>query len=190
MGALTCRRLLQKKSAFALRSNVQAGAAVYTVGSLACGKERKSPDSMQGAWENTAFASSPRGRSERNLSTASARWQSMLRPCVPGLFALALAVFLWGLGAKLSLYHHHSKPVTRTVVAKLWTGPRSVLLAPGASSGRSSHAPRSGLILPAPAGLIPAFRSHPAPPPADLLNAATFQRSRLPARSPPSRQIL
>ena len=40
------------------------------------------------------------------------------------LLALALAVFLWGLGYKLSLYHHHSRADQCSGVAKLWINPR------------------------------------------------------------------
>ena len=145
---------------------------------------------MQGGSENAVSVPSPRGRGEGADSPVSRRWRPMLRPCAPGLFALALAVFLWGLGYKVSLYHHHSAPAPRTAVAKLWTGPRSVLLAPGLLSRRSPHAPGSRQVLPAPAGLFTAFSAHAAPPPADLLNANPFQRVRLPARSPPFQQIL
>ena len=36
---------------------------------------------------------------------------------------LAVAVVLWGLSYKLSLYHTHQNHIGRTIVAKLWTGP-------------------------------------------------------------------
>jgi hypothetical protein len=39
------------------------------------------------------------------------------------ILGLAAAVFLWGLGYKLSLYHHHPHPTTVSV-AKLWVDPR------------------------------------------------------------------
>lgn len=41
---------------------------------------------------------------------------------------LALAVVLWDLGYKLSLYHAPQNQVGRTDVAKLWTGPQKVSL--------------------------------------------------------------
>lgn len=145
---------------------------------------------MQGGSDNTAFAFWSRGRGVRNAAGAGRRWRLMLRPCAPGLFALALAVFLWGLGAKLSLYHHHSKPVARTAVAKLWTGPRTVFQAPGAPRRRPAHAPGSRQMLPAPVQVCAALGSFTATAPTDLLNPATFQRSRLPARAPPPQEIL
>jgi hypothetical protein len=65
-------------------------------------------------------------------SGAPRRWY--LRPCAFGLVGLALAVVLWGLGYKLSLYHRHPDPATRTPVAKLWLAPRPAGLAPAARS--------------------------------------------------------
>jgi hypothetical protein len=41
---------------------------------------------------------------------------------------LAVAVVLWGLAYKLSLYHAHQDHVGRTIVAKLWTGPPKAAL--------------------------------------------------------------
>jgi hypothetical protein len=149
---------------------------------------RGSPqDSMQGGRDITAHGHSSR---DRDASMAGWRWRSILRPCAPGLFALAVAVFLWGLGYKLSLYHHHAAPVGRTVVAKLWTDPRGVLVSSDLPSRRSAHVPASRQLLPTPAGLFTPFCSHVADPAAELLNAATFQRSRLPSRSPPSQENL
>jgi hypothetical protein len=49
----------------------------------------------------------------------------LLRPCSLGLIALALCVFLWGYGYKLSLYHAHRNPVSRASVAKLWVESKS-----------------------------------------------------------------
>jgi hypothetical protein len=37
---------------------------------------------------------------------------------------LALTVFLWGLGYKLSLYHEHSPHTSHTPAAKLWLAPK------------------------------------------------------------------
>jgi hypothetical protein len=41
---------------------------------------------------------------------------------------LAVAVVLWGLAYKLSLYHAHQNKIGRTIVAKLWTGPPKATL--------------------------------------------------------------
>lgn len=51
------------------------------------------------------------------------RWKTLLRPGTFGL--LAIAVFLWGYGYKLSLYHPHRSPDARASVAKLWIESKS-----------------------------------------------------------------
>jgi hypothetical protein len=71
----------------------------------------------------------------------SGGWRSTRIPC--GLIALAVLVFLWGLGYKLSLYHRSAPHVPRTTVAKLWTGPRAFQLVPAAAPEHSKHAPFS-----------------------------------------------
>ncbi len=48
----------------------------------------------------------------------------VLRPCVLGCAALAIAVLLWGYGYKLSLYHQHERH-SQVPVAKLWIEHRS-----------------------------------------------------------------
>jgi hypothetical protein len=45
-------------------------------------------------------------------------------PLTLGLLGLALAVFLWGLEYKVSLYHPHPNHSARVNVAKLWVRPR------------------------------------------------------------------
>jgi hypothetical protein len=57
----------------------------------------------------------------------SLRFSSRLKIQVLGL---AAAVILWGLGYKLSLYHHHPHPATVSV-AKLWVDPRGSLAQSG-----------------------------------------------------------
>jgi hypothetical protein len=52
------------------------------------------------------------------------RW-AHVRPISIGLLGLALAVVLWGIGYKLSLYRPHPAPAVRAGVAKLWVGPRN-----------------------------------------------------------------
>jgi hypothetical protein len=56
-------------------------------------------------------------RKEAPLSTKA--W-----PLTLSLLGLALAVFLWGLEYKVSLYHPHPNHSARVNVAKLWVGPR------------------------------------------------------------------
>ncbi len=51
------------------------------------------------------------------------RWLT-INPLTFCLLGLALAVFLWGLEYKVSLYHPHAKHSARMAVAKLWVGPR------------------------------------------------------------------
>jgi hypothetical protein len=56
-------------------------------------------------------------------------WRAILRPFSLGLIGLALAVFLWGLAYKLSLYHPHRSHAAGTNVAKLSVGPRKSFVA-------------------------------------------------------------
>ena len=74
-------------------------------------------------------------------------WCSTLRPLSLGLIGLAVAVFLWGLAYKLSLYHSPQDNGAKTIVAKMWVGPRPNLVAP--KSEKSSRQPTSNpqLIL-------------------------------------------
>jgi hypothetical protein len=55
------------------------------------------------------------------------------------LLGLGLAVVLWGLEYKVSLYHPHPKHSARVSVAKLWLGPRKAVFA--RSSRIKWHAP-------------------------------------------------
>ena len=52
-----------------------------------------------------------------------------VRPLTLSLLGLALAVFIWGLQYKVSLYHPHTHHTARVGVAKLWVGPRKAVLA-------------------------------------------------------------
>lgn len=74
-------------------------------------------------------------------------WRCILRPLNLGLVGLAVAVFLWGLAYKLSLYHSEQNNGTRKIVAKKWVGPRPNLVA--SKSEKSSEQPTSNpqLIL-------------------------------------------
>jgi hypothetical protein len=54
---------------------------------------------------------------------SSSPMRTLLRPFALGLIGLGIAIFLWGLGYKLSLYHFHHKNTLKTGVAKLWVDP-------------------------------------------------------------------
>ena len=66
------------------------------------------------------------------------RWLKA-HPVTLTLLALAVAVVLWGLEYKVSLYHPHPKHSARVSVAKLWLGPRKAVFA--RSSRIKWHAP-------------------------------------------------
>jgi hypothetical protein len=66
-------------------------------------------------------------------------WRQLFRPYTFGIIGLAVAVFLWGYGYKLSLYHCHSGSSTHTPVAKLWIEPRSAPIAATSSLKAKSH---------------------------------------------------
>jgi hypothetical protein len=51
----------------------------------------------------------------------------VVRPLGIGLIVLALAIVLWGIGYRLSLYRPHPDPSARVSVAKLWLGPRKAV---------------------------------------------------------------
>jgi len=72
-------------------------------------------------------------------------WRCIVRPL--SLVGLAFAVFVWGLAYKLSLYHSQQDNGARTIVAKMWVGPRPNLVSP--KNGKSSVQPASNpqLIL-------------------------------------------
>ena len=84
---------------------------------------------------------SPGGKKGTLPIGGSSGCRSRLAPCAPALIALAVLVFLWGLGYKLSLYHQLSRHVSRTTVAKLWTETRVSQLLPAVASGQAQHSP-------------------------------------------------
>jgi hypothetical protein len=53
------------------------------------------------------------------------QWRNLLRLPALALVGLAVAIVLWGLAYKLSLYQPHPTPSERASVAKVCTGPRS-----------------------------------------------------------------
>ena len=60
-----------------------------------------------------------------SMACNNKRPRPIVRPLAIGLIGLALAVVLWGIGYKLSLYRAHPSPCVREGVAKLWVGPRN-----------------------------------------------------------------
>lgn len=158
---------------------------VYTVGFLPASLgERNFPDAMPGATAPSAAVLSPQRHADLALSVPAV-CKALLRPCAPGLIGLALLVFLWGLGYKLSLYHHHSGSAARPVAAKLWTGPRAVSLlrAPARSSSGVPAIAAVPQLFP-PSGSSAARILFP------VLSAARGRRSLLPSRSPPPPALL
>ena len=66
-------------------------------------------------------------------------WKQILRPCALGIIGLAIAVVLWGVGYKLSLYHRHAAPSSSVPVAKLWIGSRNASVTAASRFKAKSH---------------------------------------------------
>lgn len=113
-------------------------------------------------------------------------WRSRVAPCAPALLALAVLVFLWGLGYKLSLYHHIAKPVPRTTVAKLWTGPRPSPLLLTSIAGPTQHAPSGFHARAVTAGAFPQLRTMAASLSRIVLHQSAARNPLASPRSPPS----
>jgi hypothetical protein len=64
-----------------------------------------------------------RGREEAATGMGQ-RWKQLFRPCMLGIAGLAIALFAWGLGYKMSLYHRHEDSARQLPAAKLWIKPR------------------------------------------------------------------
>jgi hypothetical protein len=97
-----------------------------------------------------ADAQSLRAAADLAPSSAGARKNKPLwlkaRPLTLSLLGLALAVVLWGLEYKVSLYHPHPNHSARVGVAKLWVGPRNPVFAKS-SRIKTPAAPASELHL-------------------------------------------
>ena len=52
-------------------------------------------------------------------------WKQLFRPWAVGFIGLAIVVALWGFVYKLSLYHRHTEPSARVLVAKMWIETRN-----------------------------------------------------------------
>jgi hypothetical protein len=90
------------------------------------------PNAADGQSPGSAAAPNTAGGKNRPL------WLKT-HPLTLSLLGLALAVVLWGLEYRVSLYHPHPKHSARVSVAKLWLGPRKAVFA--RSSRIKWHAP-------------------------------------------------
>jgi hypothetical protein len=81
----------------------------------------------------------------------------LVRPLGIGLVVLALAIVLWGIGYKVSLYRPQPDPSARVSVAKLWVGPRKAVGFSSSTKRLALPSPNSQLIgvqnLTSPSGL-------------------------------------
>jgi hypothetical protein len=141
--------------------------------------------------KSTAFATAPRtsglGR-EIQLNCRHSSWRSIRRPCALGLIGLAIAVVLWGLGYKLSLYHQHPNPAPLTAVAKLWTGPRGLSVPVVSVSGTRSHLIPGLSAIPSQNHWLP-WRSHAAFTPPMHSCGVESPGSLIQPRSPPAQRL-
>lgn len=64
------------------------------------------------------------------------------------LSGLAIAIVLWGIGYKVSLYQSHSSSVSRAGITKLWTETRHSTLPKGYMAKNASDVPSDSLYLP------------------------------------------
>ena len=78
------------------------------------------------SFANSRAATSNDGRGLLRLD----RFRRRLSPIPIGFLGLMVAIVLWGTAYKLSLYHPHPAPSTRTQVAKLWLETRTSYVVP------------------------------------------------------------
>ncbi len=108
------------------------------------------------------------------------------RPLTVGLLGLALAVVLWGLQYKVSLYHPRPTHSARVNVAKLWVGPRTTAFAKNNCVRTSSaHSPELQLL---PSSSVNAFDSNDGTrrQTAEFIPGAEHLSDQRAPRSPPS----
>lgn len=128
----------------------------------------------------------PEGREPMDMRAVMFTLRARIRPCSLGLIALAVAVFLWGFGYKLSLYHVHPNPFSHISQAKLWIEPRNARTVAGVmQKAKAEPAPcADSLAVTTPAaGLCDAGRAEIAAPGAP---SQPVSGSPLPSRSPPA----
>jgi hypothetical protein len=82
------------------------------------------------------------------LAIAVTRTSELLivRPLGIGLIVLALAIVLWGIAYRLSLYRPHPGPSARVSVAKLWAGPRKAICFTSPSKRLALPSPDSQVV--------------------------------------------
>jgi hypothetical protein len=80
-------------------------------------------------------------------ATRAGGWH-IVRPLTLGLISLALAIVLWGVGYRLSLYGLSRSASARVGVAKLWVGPRQAACADSPTKGPAQPLPDSQLVGP------------------------------------------
>jgi hypothetical protein len=139
----------------------------------------------------TAVGTAPRAsglRREIQVDCRHSSWRSIRRPCALGFIALAIAVVLWGLDYKLSLYHQHANRAPRAAMAKLWTGPRGISLPEVSISGTRSHLIPGLSAIPHQSRWLP-WLSHAAFTPPMHSCGVESPGSLIQPRSPPARRI-
>jgi len=129
----------------------------------------------------------PRLHADGLLATPVTRTggRHILRPLGIGLIVLALAIVLWGIGYRLSLYRPHPDPSARVSVAKLWVGPRKAVC---------FTSPTKRLALPSPDSQLVGVQNHTSPSGLDailVISAASASNVRVhlllrTLRSPPT----
>jgi hypothetical protein len=138
------------------------------------------PDPITKATQETKLGPGIHAQRERS----SPMWT--FRPYAIGFIGLAIAVFLWGFGYKLSLYHPHPTPTSQASVAKMWVKSRNDLAAgPRKLNATQDLIPgsqvfvASGLQLTAPAKDVPCGTP-------EVARTAATSVFLIPSRSPPS----
>jgi hypothetical protein len=106
-------------------------------------------------------------------------------PLTVSLLGLALAVVLWGLEYKLSLYHPHANNSARVRVAKLWVGPKRAAVAQSFYT-RSTARPTPELYLSTIGYLRVSCSSEDVRGSESGLVTGTFRSRRSTPRSPPT----
>jgi hypothetical protein len=106
-------------------------------------------------------------------------------PLAVSLLGLALAVVLWGLEYKLSLYHPHANNSARVRVAKLWVGPKRAAVAQSVYA-RSTAQPTPELYLSTIGYLRVSYLSEDVRGSESGLVTGTFRSRRSTPRSPPA----
>jgi hypothetical protein len=112
-------------------------------------------------------------------------WRQICRPCTLRIVGLAIAVFLWGFGYKLSLYHIHANPTSRVTVAKLWVKPGTASMVAAARFKAKSHLDPGSQALSIFIQRLPRFRNALACIPYACSRVAAHFDFLIPFRSPP-----